>query len=529
MLDLSILDTLIAMVIVILVLSLVVQSLQTLAKKLLKLKSNQILNSLEDLFETITRTPAAGTSGATTKTPQELVTEVTNRLKEMGRQTLLGNPMLDSLAKGDLLKVLTRVRAEDLLPGTVGNFQQVLAGIKQLKDELGKIETTLLQGEASAKFAAMQGAIMPLIHDLEALASTGNIDPAVFLGDLYRLRQIKAAEVLDMLGQVQQSVHQDLVAAQKASADAQKALADAQQAKVQEQIDAATELEQQTAGRLTAVERVDSGLKMIAERIVKLGNSFDAAFAPLFARLQQVEVWYDTVMQGFDERYTRHMRTVALVISIGVVVILNANFFSIYRAIKADPMKTAVIAQQAPDILTTARQVNAASQGALTPTPSTSPSPSVAPSPSPAVAASPATAASPSPVTSPTASPAAVTTAPTGGAAPAAPSPAPTETPATIEEVQEQVAQVDNLVRTYQSFGIQPLTWDQIKGIPAGKYSFGDVVETILGWAIMVMLLSAGAPFWQDTLESLFGLKNLLRQKSDTKNVEEGKGGQPQP
>jgi hypothetical protein len=46
---------------------------------------------------------------------------------------------------------------------------------------------------------------------------------------------------------------------------------------------------------------------------------------------------------------------------------------------------------------------------------------------------------------------------------------------------------------------------------------------------IMVMLLSAGAPFWQDTLESLFGLKNLLRQKSDTKNIEDGKGGQPKP
>jgi hypothetical protein len=45
----------------------------------------------------------------------------------------------------------------------------------------------------------------------------------------------------------------------------------------------------------------------------------------------------------------------------------------------------------------------------------------------------------------------------------------------------------------------------------------------------MVMLLSAGAPFWQDALESLFGLKNVLRQKSGTKNVEEEKGGQPKP
>jgi len=44
----------------------------------------------------------------------------------------------------------------------------------------------------------------------------------------------------------------------------------------------------------------------------------------------------------------------------------------------------------------------------------------------------------------------------------------------------------------------------------------------------MVMLLSAGAPFWQDALESLFGIKNLLRQKSGTQNIETQSGqGQP--
>jgi len=42
------------------------------------------------------------------------------------------------------------------------------------------------------------------------------------------------------------------------------------------------------------------------------------------------------------------------------------------------------------------------------------------------------------------------------------------------------------------------------------------------------MLLSAGAPFWQDALESLFGIKNLLRQKTDTQNIEQQSGaGQP--
>jgi hypothetical protein len=54
-------------------------------------------------------------------------------------------------------------------------------------------------------------------------------------------------------------------------------------------------------------------------------------------------------------------------------------------------------------------------------------------------------------------------------------------------------------------------------------------VNGLLGWGIMALLLSVGAPFWQDALESLFGIKNLLRKKSDTKNIEEQQGGQPKP
>jgi hypothetical protein len=505
--DLSILNTLIAMVIVILVLSLVVQSLQTLAKKALKLKSRSLLNSLEDLFETITTNPtAAAAPDAQLRTPKELVTDVTQRLKEMGRKTLFGRPMLDSLAKGDLLKVLTRVKAEDLLPGTVGNFQTVLAGITQLKGELANIETTLLQGEASAKFAAMQGSIMPLIHDLEALARGGNIDPAVFFGDLYRLRQIKATEVLNILGQVQQTVGQDLAAAQKAGGEVQKALAEAKQGNNQDQIAAATERSNEATGRVEAVKEVDAGLKKIAAQIAALSTAFDAAFAPLFARLEQVEVWYDTVMQGFEERYTRHMKTIGLVLSIGVVVVLNANFFTVYRALKADPVKTALIAEQTSEILKTSNEITGQDQGGANP------------------AATPSPSSTPTNAASPAGQPAR-----SGESVRAQTSPTPTETPITLADVQEQAQKVDSLVRTYESFGIKPLSRQQIRDVWQGNFILRDLSETILGWAIMIMLLSAGAPFWQDTLESLFGLKNLLRQKTDTKNLEGDKGGQPKP
>src|SRR5688572_25897064 len=276
--DLAILDVLIAMVIVILVLSLVVQSVQTLTKKVFKLKSHSILNSLEDLFETIgSKQAAEGADTARAKTEQaaQLVKDVTDKLKQMGRKSLFGNPMLDSLAKGDLLKVLTRVKAEDLLPGAVGNFQTVLAGITELKAEVNRIETSLLTGEASAKFAAMQGAIMPLIHDLEALARGGNIDPAVFFGDLYRLRQMKAAEVLTILGEVQQGVSKDLTGAQTAVDESQKALAAAKQGNNQEQIDSATTRNEQETGKLKAVKAIDGGLKNIASQIATLSTAFD--------------------------------------------------------------------------------------------------------------------------------------------------------------------------------------------------------------------------------------------------------------
>ena len=64
--------------------------------------------------------------------------------------------------------------------------------------------------------------------------------------------------------------------------------------------------------------------------------------------------------------------------------------------------------------------------------------------------------------------------------------------------------------------------WWQSRESPKGN------VTTLVGWAIMVMLLSVGAPFWQDALESLFGIKNLLRQKSGTQNIETQSGaGQP--
>jgi hypothetical protein len=170
--NLKTLDTVIAMVIVLLILSLVVQSIQSIVKKWLRLKSRSLLNSLEDLFKYID-------AEALTKKPASvLVTEIKEEFSKLGRVSLFKRPMIDSIAKEDLVKIL------------------------------GKKNLDVLSDE--------------------------------------------------------------------------------------------------------------------------------------------VEKWYDTAMQGFEERYTRHMKSIAICISIVVVVFFNANFFQIYRKISNnDVLRNSLIEKQA--------------------------------------------------------------------------------------------------------------------------------------------------------------------------------------
>ncbi|HJR09140.1 MAG TPA: hypothetical protein VJ842_17910 [Pyrinomonadaceae bacterium] len=572
------LDTVIAMVVVLLVLSLVVQSIQTFVKKLLKMKSRSIQASLEDLFQHVLGvdeiseasraggdganvTPPAGGAGGNAAPPagveggnvtppagveggavptagganvavaapvkatqadvQNLLNQVNKQFAALGRVTLTGRLMLDSLAKNDLLKVLTKVGADRLTPDAVKRFQELLTEVQTLQEELGKVKTELLAGEASAKFAAMRDALAPLINDLEAVLG-GDTKPAtVIFGDLAKLRQIKVADVLSLLGEVQQRVEQDRADAQKAG-------------------------ETQKAAEL---EEVAGKLRGIAAKIAALGQAFDRAFGQLRAKLEEVETWYDTVMQGFEERYTRHMRTVTFMIGAIVVVILNANFFTLYHNLSTDPeLRASVVAQGEAIDARLKKEAEAAAS------PSPSPSPSPATSPSPASGASPTATATPSPT------------------------PSAEELKKIIKDFEDEQKKLREATDT---FGLHPITAEEINDFTESllndktpdldadghpiyktnetppkdceKYSSGkkngpkcekqrhamspeekrafwrNNFSVLLGWAIMAMLLSVGAPFWQDTLESLFGIKNLLRKRSDTKNIEDDKGGQPRP
>src|SRR5215203_5080560 len=137
--NLDVLDNIIALVVIILLLSLIVQSLQSLFKKLLSMKSKQIEDSLLDLFDSVLREqqPAPAADGSATRArskataeagmrnmltifpsspveqvgprAKKLLEAVKGEMSELGRVDFRGQFSVDSLSKGDLLNVIARV------------------------------------------------------------------------------------------------------------------------------------------------------------------------------------------------------------------------------------------------------------------------------------------------------------------------------------------------------------------------------------------------------------------------------------
>jgi hypothetical protein len=528
--DLGILNTVIALVIVLLVLSLLVQAVQTLVKKLLKLKSKQIEGSLKDLYEqaladtTTANPPAPATNAAAAPSAAEQFTgKVLEEFKKIGRVTLFGNPVLDSLSKEDLFKVLGRLESQDFFPNYVAKFQLLCDQISALRQAIEALtNNAMLRGAASSRIAEIRSILAPIFNNVQAILDGTQVKPKVLFADLLRLGKLDVRNILKLLDDAQTAIAQEKEIAATAGA----------------------------TGEVTQLQNLSDELTKVAKLIGDLSQKYDDAVSPLRGKLEQVETWFDTVTQSFDERYARNMRTVAILISIGVVILLNASFFRVYKSISTNEVQKNLIVESGPALLERARQARGQSA------PATMSAPSPAPSPSLELSA----AASPAPAPSPTASPA------PGAVAVASPAPSPVNVKEEIEKSRQEMAV---LTSTYEGFGFSPLSWQQVdsflwsipgytfvrndKGVildaankeipadcrgckPAWRRQTwpewwasrrGDVV-TLVGWAIMVMLLSVGAPFWQDTLESLFGIKNLLRQKSGTQNIETQSGaGQP--
>jgi hypothetical protein len=566
LMNLGILNTVIAFVIVLLVLSLLVQSVQMILKKLLKLKSRQIEDLLTDLYEQAisgVSTPPVPLSlkgtlralikrfpklsfllpgsqpkgGAAPKSAAEVFTiKVLDEFKNIGRYTTFGNAVLDSLSKEDLFKVMGKLESTEFFPDYVVKFQELCDQVDGLRKAIEKLfSDETLRGAASSKIAEMRAILAPVFNDVQTILDGEKVKTTVVFADLLRLGKLNIPGVLSLLEEAQKAVTQEKEIALKAN-------------RTQEVDD---------------LDTLSKELTKIASKIGDLSQKFQDAVAPIRKKLEQVEIWFDTVTQSFDERYSRHMRTVAICISIVVVILLNANFFRVYRSLSTNEVQRNLIVENGPAILERSRK-------AQQPEPSPSPSPSESPSQSPS--------ASPSE------------------------SPSPSPPPVNIkEEVERTRQEIKALVGSYEDFGFTPISGPQVwsflwstgiwtglwhddqgkpgwggftlardeNGVPVNRanvpipegcqekdkddkpilkdgkpvdctpswrrLSAGEWwasrkhdVVTLIGWTIMVLLLSVGAPFWQDMLESLFGIKNLLRQKSGTQNIETKSGaGQP--
>lgn len=523
------LDNLIAMVVVLLALSLVVQAVQSAVKKMFKLKSRQIEDSLAHLFQFVidNRTAAAVTPGAEKADtlwamkwkgwramieqspflriflrwvphPAEnasypeasrLYNEVLNQFRAIGRTALSTRPIFDSLSKADLLKVVASLDPEKVDASFLGNFTNAVSKLAEVYRVFmewegwfkgpGFTELKGLGADDRQRLADMYAKVGPLLHDLCVLltgeAAGGNPDaikpPAAetikrLAADIARLRSVNLADAQKVIDDVASNVEQAAARAQ-AAADAD----------------------------------VAAGLRLVAASVRRLSVGFAAfrnAYAAVFARWVKLEDSFDSVMQSFEERYTRSMKTAALFISFAVVVFLNANFFSVYTEISTSDAKRELIIQSRDQVVEAlARELPA----------------------------------------------------------PSAEAPPPGETPeqraarelrerqqrdaATRQTVQTWLRasqeEINKSAETFVGYGFTPIGQqdlvDWFEGWTGSKdrwANFKHDLRVLLGWIVMTLLLSVGAPFWQDFLESLFGVKNVLRKRSDTKNVEQESGaGQP--
>lgn len=459
MLNINTLDNVIALIVVILLLSLIVQSLQSLIKKLLRIKSKQIEASLLDLFDAVLRGKKqvlpksmrgrvtaimprifrASPEGTASAGARNLLNAVKGEMQELGRVNNNGRFTVESLSKGDLMNVLARVGPDTLIGEFTAKLQRAMQAIKDIEKALADVQAAGLPGEANALFAKLREAIAPLQHHYRILTTQGTVNAGVVVADVLSLRDVVFSDTLDLLAKIQ------------------KILVD------QKPPDA-------------AIKAAQESLAKVAAAITAAREALDDAFGAFKAKLTEIEGWFDTAMQGFEERYNRGMKTWSIIVAALVVVVLNANVFSIYRNIsKSDILRKSLVGaggtinKMQEDMVKQEKQLEEAKDA---------------------------------------------------------------DKPKLEKQIADNKQEIDKLVEMYAGFGFQPLSWKRLCAWSAGAVTSdgwwwvrrGNDFKTLAGWLVMTMLLSLGAPFWHDALQSLFGVKNLLQKKNEQRNVEQKSG-----
>ena len=369
--------------------------------------------------------------------------------------------MLDSISKEDLKKVIGKVLPDTLLTGFTDRLKTACGEVANLENAIEAINDNhlgSLSGDANAKFAALQQELAPLLNDLRPLIVDGQLSSTLVIENVLQLRDIKLSEVLATLGELQKRVADDLDAARKAAIGASPP----------------------AAGIINGLEALSNELGKISATLARLSSGLDGAVAPLRTKLGEVETWYDTVTQSFEERYTRGMKTWAIVISFLVVAYLNANVFEVYKNVVTNDALRNQLVQMGEERSKANEQRLAKAKEEKNQQ----------------------------------------------------------QVNVTLQDIRNDTEEIRKQVATLSGFGFQPLTWQGIKDrFNPGRWTSHDWLDrrkedlkTLAGWIVMTFLLSVGAPFWEDTLESLFGVKNLLRKGTKTRNVEAESGaGQTKP
>jgi hypothetical protein len=451
MFNLDTLDKLIAVVVVLLVLSLIVQSVQAAIKKFFRIKSLQIEQSLVQLFYYVLEKDSLKSLRSISdrmpllrslaklplirrffspkvlmpaqRDPQvaALYEAVSTEFLRAGRVSPRGKLLIESVSKDELIKFIGQVRIEDLLKHIPNydpkNFSEIEKKLIEARAAIKEFSTKYRGALQNTSLAEIRQPLLQLMATADQFLDLNKND--LTLGDLASFGIAEARKLIEALPD---SIEETIA-----------------QLKENSQNEAAEALQKLQAILVPLADE----LKALAELPRKLGQLQNKA-----------EEWYDTVMQSFEERYVRSMKTSALIISFIVVFLLNANIFNIYREISANEAKRNLIVQSSEQITRALGQQQ------------TSSSQQVA---------------------------------------------------QTLDQwAKESYAKIEQDISLYTAFGFEGPQW--ILEIPQriGKAGARGVIETIFGWAVMTMLLSVGAPFWQDALEALFGLKNLLRKKERT-------------
>ena len=419
MVDLGVLDNVIGIIVVILMLSMVVQSLQTFLKKLSSFKSRQLVKSLESLFErTAASAPATGAASASS---------VLAHFKDMGRVTALNGNALESISKVDLSKVVATIEGSSLLPQKAkDSLATMLSSVQQAQTAVEALANTQLPPDVVSKLADLRHGLAPLLtHVAQIVDAEGKLKGELIVQDVVGLRDFSTTDVLKIVTEIQSYLEQALAAA-PADSILQKAV--------------------ETS-------------KALAKAVSDLNSKLTAVGARLSERIAAIEAWYDPIMQGFEERYSRHMKTWAFIISLVVTVALDANLPRLYKRMATDDVAKQRVLGEATKIQE--RYLTQIEQARKT-------------------------------------------------------------------NDQEQLHQLignlndelDEATSSYPALGLELIDirdwWSQTSQI--------EKTRSIFGWLMMAFLLSLGAPFWHDALQSVFSLKNFIRERSATQNVEQATG-----